>query len=241
MRIFKRICGFLISLSLIGSFTLSTSKAFWHLLKSDFNRQAVVPNTKQNWSWAYAGVKMLECMGIYDVQASDIARAALHNPLSDKTESISYTLNAVRSLLPEDHCMKKSNLLSLIGIFNGKGLLQKTEHISDLYVKGLNICSGLCIKSYGEPTLFVGFKPFMLTTSTFIDCDEENFIFCSLGRGIPVMTSFYNKNVVLITGIELDANRIRYWDVNRGEVEENFVGEFTSKRESYADLSLGLL
>lgn len=203
-----------------GGISIIPSKAVWVTVGDNVNKAMVLQNTKRNWCWAFSGAKMLECLGVTDKDADCVALSAGHDLLSDRGEGLVSTLNVVRNLLPLAHQNKNSNFLSLRQLNNGSGTLMRIDQI-------------LQIRTSTEG----GNKPYMMGKVIHQDFPEVIFLANSLRKGVPVLANLNNVHVVLVTGLEIDRNRIRYWDLNRGEVEENFIGEFTNNRTAYATFS----
>ncbi len=210
----------MISLVVAGSLSAIPSKAAWYTVGNNVNMARVVQNNKRNWCWAYSGVKMLECLGINNMQAVNVAISARHTAASDNPEGLGAALQAVKNLLPQGHAMERLNLLTLRNFNNNSGELARIDRILNIRINTPN-----------------GAMPLMATTVLNANVPEVIFIVNSLRRGIPVLASINNgRHVVLITGLEPNMNQIRYWDVNRGEVTENFANNFTNNRVAYATL-----
>lgn len=215
----RKISSFLMSV-VIASLSTIPSKAVWHTVGDNVNKERVVQDTKRNWCWAYSGAKLLEYLGVTGINAGFVAMSAGHNLNSDRTNGLISTLNAVRNLLPAGHRIKNSNFLSLQQFNDGKGQLVEISNTS----------------SSERRQTKAGYMPVMTGILKSKDFSEIIFLLGSLQKRVPILASFGEIHVVLVTGLEPTINKIRYWDLNRGEVEENF-GEFTNKRVAYATFS----
>lgn len=218
MKILKKISTFLLSLTLIGSFSTTPSKAEWIKLRSDVSREKVIENNKSNWSWAYSGAKMLEFLGVgnMELNLNQIVHSVGCGLDSDINVGIVLTLNAVRRILPLSHRLKKWNYLYLRGE-NRKLHKIPNRELSSYYSADKD-------------------KTSVRAARLGINQNEKLLLMMSLRDNIPILSSIPQNNkphVVLITGLECSENKIRYWDSDIGEVEEEFIGGFSNKCTSY--------
>ena len=216
----KKISSFLMSLAVTASFSIIPSKGVWFTIGDNVNKARVVQHTKHNWCWAYSGAKMLECLGVTGINAGFVAMSAGHSLNSDRANGLISTLNAVRNLLPLNHLNKNSKFLSLQQFNNGNGLLVEISNTS----------------SSERRQTKVGSMPVMNGIIKDRNFPEIIFLLGKLKKGTPILVSLDETHVVLVTGLVSTTHRIRYWDSNRGEVEEDF-DEFTNKRAAYATFS----
>ena len=237
---------------------ITQSNAEWITLRGNISKRSITDSLKSKWCWAYSGAKMLEYLGITGKQAAHVAISAGHDLKSDEAEDISRTVWAVRDILPECHPLKN---LDINHFHCGKscfGILIKIDKIIDTNKKSILLPDGNCARMEGDVLDFNFSESEFLKTSF----EKSRPVLAKLTGGI-----YGNEgHIVVITGIEWEKfsipeplkmfpkelinaffpngiptyiiNKIRYWDVNRGEVTEDFVQSFATKVISYAGFDI---
>lgn len=179
---------------------INQSKAIWITVGNNINKNKIVNCSKRCWCWAYAGEKMLECLGVRGKQAGHVALTAGHGLGSDNTEDMSVTAWAIKKLLPNSHPLKNAEVYNLCrktlsgfdGFFAGcSGILSKIVKIIDTNTEKSTLPNGQYARVEG------------------IGCDfnfsELEFLKHCLSRNEPVLARIEESGqsrIVLITGVD---------------------------------------